>query len=159
MTTSVWDELADETEPLIVNGRYLIDGKKYTRVTTFIGALDNAYGLSAWKMREVAKGIANSGSLRAELHANVDDHRALDDKIHDGVYGGKTPTQRKRDRQSQPRPSTTTKRCSKCGTVKAIYLFHRRANSPDGHKPHCAACVANYDADRQPRNYSKEARG
>lgn len=46
-----------------------------------------------------------------------------------------------------------------CGTVKAIYLFHRRANSPDGHKPHCAACVANYDADRQPRNYSKEARG
>lgn len=73
--------------------------------------------------------------------------------------GSKTPTQRKRDRQSQPRPSTTTKRCSKCGTVKAIYLFHRRANSPDGHKPHCAACVANYDADRQPRNYSKEARG
>ena len=67
MTTSVWDELAAETEPLIVNGRYVIDGKRYTRVTTFIGALDNAYGLSAWKMREVAKGIAGSGSPSASL--------------------------------------------------------------------------------------------
>lgn len=84
---------------------------------------------------------------------------AIDEKLHDGVYGGLTPTQRKRDRQRTPRPSTTTKQCSKCGDTKPLYQFHRRSNSPDGHKPHCATCVANYDADRQPRRYSKEARG
>jgi hypothetical protein len=80
MTTSVWDDLEAEAEQkLIVNGRYVIDGKRYTRVTTFIGALDNAYGLSAWKCRNVALGITGSGALRAEVLGAGDNPSALDD--------------------------------------------------------------------------------
>lgn len=84
---------------------------------------------------------------------------ALDDNETAGVFGGMTPTQRKAMRQRNPRNSTETKVCSKCCVTRGIYDFHRSAASADGHKPHCKACTANYDADRPPRDYTKEARG
>lgn len=34
----------------------------------------------------------------------------------------------------------TMKRCSKCGTVKAIVLFAKNKRRPDGHHAHCSEC-------------------
>jgi hypothetical protein len=79
VTTSVWDELAAEAEPLIVNGRYVIDGKKYTRATNFISAVDDNYGLVRWKLRNVAHGLAQSGAMRAEVLGNLTNPKVLDD--------------------------------------------------------------------------------
>lgn len=78
-------ELAQPDDPIIKAGRYQIwrpgatKPTPHTRVTNFVAALDNSYGLTAWKQRQTAIGIARSHSLRTELLTVLDNPAAIDD--------------------------------------------------------------------------------
>ena len=52
-----------------------------------------------------------------------------------------------------------TKRCSKCGVVKPLAAFVRKAEAPDGHAPTCRECKATVDAAYRAANRSKIAAG
>lgn len=50
-------------------GRYLIEGKAYTRVTTWAGTVDERYNLEKWGQRQVAMGLAARPDLLARVAA------------------------------------------------------------------------------------------
>ncbi|HVM07170.1 MAG TPA: hypothetical protein VM345_01805 [Acidimicrobiales bacterium] len=65
---AIWTEMAVRLEPKRDRyGRYLIEGKPYTRVTTFAETIDDRYNLERWKQRMTAVGIA----ARPDLYAQV----------------------------------------------------------------------------------------
>lgn len=57
------------------------DGGKavaYTRCTTYVAALEDTYGLTKWKMRQVALGLADRSDLLLAVSAHRDDKKELD---------------------------------------------------------------------------------
>jgi hypothetical protein len=75
MTATTFTELS---EPLIQRGRYMIPDPEtgkltaLTRVTSYIGALDNGQGLTRWKLGMVARGLAASPELIAAVNDDPD---------------------------------------------------------------------------------------
>lgn len=62
------------------NGRPVIDGKSYQRVSTLAKAFDDPYALNKWKQRMVALGVAQSPDLIGlACTATADDRAVLDD--------------------------------------------------------------------------------
>lgn len=70
-------------------GRYLIEGKPYTRVTTFAASIDDRFNLEAWKQRMVAAGLVHRPDLFAQAAANIDDKKKLDRICADAVEAAK----------------------------------------------------------------------
>lgn len=76
--TDVWTETAKPAVKFDQYGRYLVQNKPHTRVTTFIDAIKDGYHLNAWKRRMVAIGITDHRSLQLEVAACRDDKKTLD---------------------------------------------------------------------------------
>lgn len=49
----------------------------YTRVTTLAGAIEDGFGITQWKMRTVAKGLAQRPDLLLSVSAHLEDKREL----------------------------------------------------------------------------------
>ncbi len=63
-------------------GRYLIEGKPYTRATTVAGTLEDTYNLSRWQMRQTAYGLVLRDDLLAQAQAH---HPDGDKKLYNKV--------------------------------------------------------------------------
>lgn len=76
-------------------GRPLIippDGGKprgYTRCTTFAGILEDQYGLTKWKQRQTAIGVASRSDLILSINAHADDKAAMDGFVEDAMVAAK----------------------------------------------------------------------
>ena len=58
------------------HGRYVIDGKSYTRATTVAKALEDSHNLTLWKQRQTIKGAA----MRPDLIVSAQAHDPNEDK-------------------------------------------------------------------------------
>ena len=63
--------------------------KGYTRVTTFVGALEDTYNLEKWKMRQVALGLADRPDLLLSVAAHRDDKKQLNKACEQAVEAAK----------------------------------------------------------------------
>lgn len=84
MTITDANALLDKVraEPLIRNGKYVIGGQDFTRVTTFAKSIDDHYGLDRWQMRMVALGLGTRRDLYAKaasLTSSNEDRSSLDE--------------------------------------------------------------------------------
>lgn len=75
---SIYDEIPARPEPQRDRyGRYLIDGKPRTRVTTFAGAIADKASLIPWAQARAVRGVVERPDLLAAAAAAMDDERAL----------------------------------------------------------------------------------
>lgn len=68
-------------------GRYLIDGKPYTRVTTISSTLEDTYNLSRWQMRMAVHGVVNRDDLllSAQTHNPTEDRQTYNTICQQGL--------------------------------------------------------------------------
>ena len=63
-------------------GRYVIDGKPYTRATTIAKTLDDSYNLTRWQLRKAASGLARRPDLITSAQAHDPDN---DRQVYEGI--------------------------------------------------------------------------
>lgn len=61
----------------------------YTRCTTFAGTIEDEYGLTRWKQRMTAIGVASRPDLMLSVNAHRDDKKALDGFVRDAMDAAK----------------------------------------------------------------------
>jgi hypothetical protein len=61
----------------------------YTRCTTFAGTIEDEYGLTRWKQRMTAIGVAARPDLILSVNAHRDDKQALDGFVRDAMDAAK----------------------------------------------------------------------
>lgn len=93
MTADTWDKFAEIKRDRF--GRPLVippDGGKpvaMTRMTTFVGALEDTYSLEKWKMRMTALGLAERKDLQLSVVAHRDDKSKLNEICDQAVEAAK----------------------------------------------------------------------
>lgn len=74
----------------IVNGRYRLDGKDYTRATTMAKTLSTEYGVHQWETERAVWGVCQRPDLVAVVGStDVSDRRALKPLVADALVVGK----------------------------------------------------------------------
>lgn len=74
----------------IVNGRYRLDGKDYTRATTMAKTLSTEYGVHQWETERAVWGVCQRPDLVAVIGStDVSDRRALKPLVADALVVGK----------------------------------------------------------------------
>lgn len=62
----------------------------YTRCTTYVGCLEDKFGLDKWHRRMTAIGVASRDDLRLAVIAHTDDKRALDEVCETAIEAAKS---------------------------------------------------------------------
>ncbi|MEV0584052.1 WhiB family transcriptional regulator [Nonomuraea sp. NPDC050310] len=72
---------------------------------------------------------------------------ALDNNEKDGIWGGLTPKERRRERRRQQRypakreVTVAKKKCRHCKDILPAADYDQRSNAPDGLNPVCRSCI------------------
>lgn len=70
---------------LVQNGRYVIKGKRYTRVTNFVKTIEDRFNIERWQQRMVGVGLALQPDLLDQIrpHVSTLDTKATKDALND----------------------------------------------------------------------------